>query len=248
MTQPYEPPRVEDIGTVVDILKDLGELEKQLLRLAEFANVAHSIKEDTTPEEIATWIEQSVSKTIAGRHETINELTRQVDHLQADNTRLLEERRAVDEHYMVEHFHRIMPQPVLSEPQVPEEERVRLRLRLDAEEFFELVDACVDARRFYVFDRNLNEIKEAFLKKLERCAIDVDMAEFADACADLKYVIVGSELEFGIDGRPIFRGVHEANLKKLGGGKRADGKFLKPEGWQPFDVAAELRRQGWRGP
>jgi predicted HAD superfamily Cof-like phosphohydrolase len=37
----------------------------------------------------------------------------------------------------------------------------------------------------------------------------------------------------GIDLRPFFREVHRANMQKLTGPKRADGKQLKPEGWQP---------------
>lgn len=32
-------------------------------------------------------------------------------------------------------------------------------------------------------------------------------------------------------------------MKKFGGGKRADGKFLKPEGWKHPDIGAELEKQ-----
>jgi predicted HAD superfamily Cof-like phosphohydrolase len=38
----------------------------------------------------------------------------------------------------------------------------------------------------------------------------------------------------GLDLRPVFRAVHDANMRKLVDGqplKRADGKFLKPQGW-----------------
>jgi predicted HAD superfamily Cof-like phosphohydrolase len=176
-----------------------------------------------------------------------NALKKRVDELQADNTRLLEERRGVDERYMVEHFHRVCDVPVLPEPRVPADERVRLRLNLIAEEFLELLISC-----FSGFENEAN--RELYLFELRRLVNDlteigqikVDLPEFADACADLKYVIVGSELEFGIDGRPIFRGVHEANMKKAGGPVREDGKRMKPVGWKAFDVAEELRRQGWR--
>jgi len=170
-------------------------------------------------------------------------LKKQVDDLQASNTSLLEERRAVDMHYMVEHFHRLLPAPVLPVPQVPSSERVQLRVRLITEEYLELLESCfvtgVAKMKWLNAKDELNMLVDGLVN-------NVDMVEFADACADLKYVIVGAELEFGIDGRPIFKGVHEANMRKIGGPKRADGKGLKPEGWQPFDVAAELRRQGWK--
>jgi predicted HAD superfamily Cof-like phosphohydrolase len=178
-------------------------------------------------------------KTLGDVEDMITQLKNTITQLQADNTRLLEERRGVDERYMVEHFHRVCDVPVLPEPRVPAEKRVRLRLNLIAEEFFELLDSCIVVDDF---------ARSSILGSIDRVEsiINVDLVEFADACADLKYVIVGSELEFGIDGRPIFRGVHEANLKKADGPRRADGKVQKPEGWKPFDVAEELRRQGWR--
>jgi len=171
-------------------------------------------------------------------------LKKQVDDLQAANTRLLEERRAVDTHYMVEHFHRVLDIPVLTEPQVPADERVRLRVTLITEEYFELMEATFAGTEGpNVFD----ELRGRVLVAIEDEWVDIDVPEFADACADLKYVIVGSELEFGFDGRPVFKGVHEANMRKVGGPKREDGKVQKPDGWQPFDVGAELKRQGWRG-
>jgi predicted HAD superfamily Cof-like phosphohydrolase len=168
-----------------------------------------------------------------------------ITQLQADNTRLLEERRAVDERYMVEHFHRLLPAPVLPVPQVPSSERVQLRVRLITEEYLELLECCFVTGAAKMKWLNAKDELNTLVDGLVN---NVDMVEFADACADLKYVIVGAELEFGIDGRPIFKGVHEANMRKIGGPKRADGKGLKPEGWRPFDVAMELRRQGWRGP
>ncbi len=175
-----------------------------------------------------------------------DELKKRVDELQAANTRLLEERRGVDERYMVEHFHRACDVPVLPVPQVPADERVRLRLYLIVEEFFELLESCYSDQKYTVLA--LRTAHAGIAMTIQQQVSNVDLPEFADACADLKYVIVGSELEFGIDGRPVFRGVHEANLKKANGPVREDGKRLKPPDWKPFDVAAELRRQGWRGP
>lgn len=70
-----------------------------------------------------------------------------------------------------------------------------------------------------------------------------DFAEAIDGLCDLLYVVYGAAVAWGIDLSPFFEQVHKANMAKLGGGKRADGKVLKPEGWQPPDIEAELIRQ-----
>jgi hypothetical protein len=45
---------------------------------------------------------------------------------------------------------------------------------------------------------------------------------------------------------PVFCEVHAANMRKMQGGiiRSEGGKILKPEGWQPADVAGVLRQQG----
>jgi hypothetical protein len=52
-------------------------------------------------------------------------------------------------------------------------------------------------------------------------------------------------VEGGIDLRPLWVAVQAANLAKVGGSKRADGKVLKTPGWVPPDIAGLLRQQGW---
>jgi len=172
-------------------------------------------------------------------------LKKQVDDLQESNTRLVEEKRAVDRRVMVMQFHRLGDVPVLDVPQVPEDARVRLRLRLITEEFSELLTACFkNGHLASEWDDAIGRI----LVAIEDEPIGVNLPEAADALADLDYVIEGAALEFGVDLNAVFRGVHGANCQKFGPGasKREDGKVQKPPGWEPFDVAAELRRQGWR--
>ena len=157
-------------------------------------------------------------------------------------------------------FHRAMGQPILPCPQVPSDERVRLRLRLIAEEFQELLDSAfhfgdVDAsdshepelahanQEAVQFDRKSLDLALGLI--IAKAPIRVSLPEFADACADLDYVVEGTRLEFGIDGRPIADAVQAANMAKANGPRRADGKILKPEGWKPPDIAAELVKQGW---
>lgn len=198
-----------------------------------------------------TWPIEDAVNCVRETVEKNEHLKKQITDLQAACTRLLEERRAVDIRYNVEQFHRAMGVPVGREPRVPAGERVRLCLGHVAEEFFELMRAALK-------ERELTEHAEAHDDCVIGCAesiiltaitndeISVDLPELADALADLDYVAESTRLEFGIDGRPIARAVHAANMAKLGGPRSEKGKILKPKNWIPPDVAGELRRQGWR--
>jgi predicted HAD superfamily Cof-like phosphohydrolase len=46
-----------------------------------------------------------------------------------------------------------------------------------------------------------------------------------------------------VDGDAVFGEVHRANMRKLDGPRRADGKLLKPPGWQPADVRGVIEQQ-----
>jgi len=71
-----------------------------------------------------------------------------------------------------------------------------------------------------------------------------DLPAAVDGLCDLIYVCLGAAVAWGVDLAPIFKAVHEANMAKVGGPKRADGKHLKPEGWKPPDIVALLNAQG----
>jgi predicted HAD superfamily Cof-like phosphohydrolase len=136
-------------------------------------------------------------------------------------------------------FHEAMGVPVAPVPTVPEAERIHLRLRLVAEEFFELCGAC---------GIWCGDYRAKLTHQIAGVEPDmVNIVELADACADLDYVVEGTRLEFGIDGGPIAAEVQRSNMAKLGGAMREDGKILKPDGWTPPDIAGELRKQGWKG-
>lgn len=146
-------------------------------------------------------------------------------------------------------FHNANDQPILEKPQVPADDRIRLRLALIAEEFLELLVAALenDPRDPFVIAEMMTEFREA----VADATIKVDLPKLADALADLDYVVEGTRLEFGIDGGPIANAVHAANMAKMGPDgkplKDSNGKVRKPEGWQPPDIAGELRKQGWEG-
>ncbi|MFC3862086.1 hypothetical protein ACFOPQ_15055 [Deinococcus antarcticus] len=71
----------------------------------------------------------------------------------------------------------------------------------------------------------------------------VDLAPLVHELADLLYVTYGALDQFGIDTDAVFAEVHRANMQKAAGPKRADGKQLKPEGWQPADVRSVIERR-----
>lgn len=119
----------------------------------------------------------------------------------------------------VEEFHRALGLPVGDIPHMIDHERQELRVRLIQEEFAEL--------------------QESFLAE--------DLEGAIDAIVDLLYVTYGTAVEMGVDVEPFADAVHDANMLKAGGPIRADGKVLKPEGWDAPDIAGVLRRVMERG-
>jgi len=74
--------------------------------------------------------------------------------------------------------------------------------------------------------------------------LDGSMTDTVDGLCDLIYVCLGTAVAFGIDLDEFWDAVHASNMAKEGGATRADGKLLKPEGWQPPDIAGILERMG----
>jgi predicted HAD superfamily Cof-like phosphohydrolase len=145
-------------------------------------------------------------------------------------------------------FHKAMGQPIGDTPKLLEDERMRLRLRLVAEEFFELLEASLS--KSPEFDRIAIAKAETMLA-IKYTHVDVNMVEVADALGDLDYVIEGMRIEMGIDGAPIAAEIHRSNMSKLGPDgkpiKREDGKVVKPPSWTPPDIAGCLQLQGVQG-
>lgn len=114
----------------------------------------------------------------------------------------------------VREFHEKFGAPCLNKPAIPHFDRQSLRIELIKEEFDEFRAAwCED-----------------------------DLEQIADALADMVYVICGAALEYGIPLAEVFDEVHASNMRKVGGGQRADGKITKPEGWIGPDIKAILER------
>lgn len=131
-------------------------------------------------------------------------------------------------------FHDAVGAPVPSKPVVPSLEILQLRQKLLQEEFTEASDAW--------------ERLTAVLQS-DDPAQPADVTEWVHELADLLYVTYGAILACGVNADAVFAEVHRANLSKAGGPRRADGKILKPPGWQPADVRSVIENQvnGSRG-
>lgn len=88
----------------------------------------------------------------------------------------------------VAEFHKTFQHPILDTPQIPSENRCKLRVSLIAEE--------------------LKELEEAIQAK--------DLVEIADALCDIQYVLSGAVLEFGLSDKfnALFEEVQRSNMSK----------------------------------
>jgi predicted HAD superfamily Cof-like phosphohydrolase len=120
-----------------------------------------------------------------------------------------------DEQQMVAEFHETFDIAVETVPRVPDEATRSLRVRLIQEE--------------------LDELQEALGQR--------DAAAVAKELADLLYVVYGTAVSCGIDMEPVFREVHRSNMSKIGGHKRADGKWVKPPTYSPARIEPILASQ-----
>ena len=120
-----------------------------------------------------------------------------------------------DEQKMVEEFHRKFEIVVQPTPADPTDETKQLRIRLIQEEFDELKESMANG----------------------------NLAAVAKEMADLLYVVYGTAVSYGIDMKPVFQEVHRSNLSKVGGYKRADGKWVKPPTYSPARLEPILNAQ-----
>ena len=88
----------------------------------------------------------------------------------------------------VAEFHKTFNAPILDTPQIPSEQRCKLRVELLQEE--------------------LNELSHAIKEN--------DLVEIADALCDLQYVLSGAVLEFGLGEKfvELFNEVQRSNMSK----------------------------------
>ncbi len=120
-----------------------------------------------------------------------------------------------NEQAMVEEFHSKFDILAQAVPTELNQDTKQLRVRLIQEEFDELKEAMASG----------------------------NLAAVAKEMADLLYVTYGTAVSYGIDMEPVFQEVHRSNLSKVGGYKRADGKWVKPPTYSPADIDPILEAQ-----
>jgi len=141
-----------------------------------------------------------------------------------------------------------MSVPILETPQVPADERVRLRARLVVEECLEFVEALFDVGDRRPIHAEMSVLKKCAARLIADADVKVDLVEAVDAMADVMYVVAGSALEMGVNLDPVLDEVHRSNLEKRNGPVDEYGKVGKPPGWTPPDIAGCLERQRAGGP
>lgn len=123
------------------------------------------------------------------------------------------------------------------------------RIVADVEEFMRAGDQTVRTRPAIPTpeEKELRQtlIDEEVNRELLPALADDDMERIADGLADSIVVIVGTAISYGIPLDRVWAAVMDANMRKVDPTtgklrKRADGKVLKPDGWTPPDIAAEL--------
>lgn len=78
-------------------------------------------------------------------------------------------------------------------------------------------------------------------EELDRVMNSGDLEGIADGIADLIYVLIGTALCYGIPMDAVFAEVHRSNMTK-DGTRRADGKILKGESFEPPKIKEILDR------
>lgn len=138
-------------------------------------------------------------------------------------------------------FHRVFGHPIATTPTVPPVERRALRLKLMAEELCEFAEAAGLSLR----------IEAGHFIKVAACGDQpVNLVECADGLGDLRYLVDGTNLEFGFPGHAVLMEIHKSNMTKLGADgkpvRREDGKTLKGPNYRPPNIARVLRVAGLR--
>lgn len=146
-------------------------------------------------------------------------------------------------------------QEVKSRPEIPDEQTRLLRAKLILEEALETIEALgvqvwVDQKQ----DRTDEPLSSSWVGDSRLVFHDtdggLDLEKIADGCADLSVVTVGTLSACGIADGPLLREVDRSNEAKFVDGPimREDGKYLKPEGWEPPNIKGILQEQGWNDP
>lgn len=146
----------------------------------------------------------------------------------------------------VTEFHRAMGLPVRTVPSVGTVEERVLRVRLLLDEVLEYAKASAVRVLVHVGHGGvLHGVSDLEFEPHD--ADEPDLAAMTHELGDCQVIVSGCAVQLGL---PLLAAVaeeiHPANMRKLGpDGRpvvRADGKVVKPDGWQPANVARIVER------
>jgi predicted HAD superfamily Cof-like phosphohydrolase len=110
-------------------------------------------------------------------------------------------------------FHKVFGHPIGVQPQIPDKDRVMLRLMLIFEELVELSEACGEKTRSL-----FSLLAKSFLEnRVPADNPEPNVVAALDALLDLRYVLDGAVIEFGLHHKFLdgFRIVQESNMSKI---------------------------------
>jgi predicted HAD superfamily Cof-like phosphohydrolase len=136
------------------------------------------------------------------------------------------------------------------EPTLMSKDEVYFLIKMMLDEIMEL-GATVDGPN-EVKTNMINMINASKSIPKETCTGHELIAAQADALVDCYYYSQNAAVKKGVNLSSVFNIVHKANMDKRDKTtgkfiKREDGKIVKPEGWMPPDITAEISRQARDG-
>lgn len=146
----------------------------------------------------------------------------------------------------VQTFMQLADQEVPSAPTMPSAKIRELRVRLLLEEVLEFAHAV--GVKVYLQDHYDTEQEITFGELRFETHDATNLVEAVDGLADISVVTVGAFIALGVTDEAVLQEVDANNLAKFGPGGHKDentGKWIKPPGHKPPDVAKVLRAQGW---
>jgi predicted HAD superfamily Cof-like phosphohydrolase len=142
-------------------------------------------------------------------------------------------------------------QPSPEHPEVMSRQEVEFISKMILDEVMELMATVAEpADAKATLKRFIDESKDIPLTKYPETETGriSKIADQADALVDVEYYMLNAACKKGVNMSSLFGIVHGANMAKRDPTtgkfiKRDDGKIIKPAGWQPPDIEAEIARQ-----
>lgn len=136
-------------------------------------------------------------------------------------------------------------------PQLMTRKEVEFMIRMVLSEMQELANTVTNSEKESV--ELLHKVCDEIDISTHKCAdmSEVEkVAEQADALVDANYYMLNIAGRNGHNLSKVFDAVHQANMNKIDKEtgmckKREDGKILKPAGWKPPDIVAEIYKLGY---